>query len=174
MTQKRETQLASLTRFIARQLPAEVTTEGGAGFVSYMDSIELIERRQDFGDTIQVGILQYEAVLLWDRFPFRRCAPEKVMALLSLWLLSEANDLRDLLKLDSPSVEVELTDEETATFMISLPLADRQFLVKTPDGDIEWDGDRWQLDDLELWTAETGVLFSAENNGVWVGPDVSD
>lgn len=158
-------ELDGITGFIRDNLPSRAVRDAGVKFASYMENVELLDGGRDLGLGEMVGAIQYEAVLEWERFPYRICQPQRVFALVLVWLAEQANDLRDTLELPPPEVEVELIDEETAYVVVSIPMVEPLGLVPNDNGEIPWQGQRWSVESPDIWTAEQGRLFAVDESG---------
>ncbi|ATI63797.1 phage tail protein [Salmonella enterica] len=157
-------QLEEMTAFVRDNLPDRART-AAAKFASYMENVTLLDGGRDLGLGEMVGAIQYEAVLEWERFPYRLCQPQRVFALVLAWLDEQASSLRSTLELPPPEIEVELIDEETAYVVVSVQVVEPLGLVPNEQGDIPWRGQRWSVESPEIWTAEQGRLFAVDESG---------
>ncbi|MBQ4797354.1 phage tail protein, partial [Pectobacterium versatile] len=56
------------------------------GFDSFMDEVSFIPARRDLGeDQYQLAVMKFDAVLSWERWPYRVCDPRNLCALLLVW-----------------------------------------------------------------------------------------
>lgn len=145
-------QLDSLTAFITAAVPKRVME----GFDSQMDEVQFIPAQRDKGlGQYRLSIIRYNAVLTWERFPYREYDPKIVMALLLSWLSQEERAVFEEIGIDSelPDFDIEVIDSKTAIVVVTLPLADELDLVPDDEGPIPFDGKRWRLAQPEIWTA---------------------
>lgn len=54
-------------------------------FDSVLDEMEFIPAAKDLGlEQYRLAVIRYDAVLSWERFPYRLCAPQLLMALMAV------------------------------------------------------------------------------------------
>ncbi len=155
-------QLDSLVAFITENVPPRVMKS--AGFDNWMDNPKLIPSNKGLGlDQRRIGLLTYEGVISWDRFPYLKCDPQNVFALVLIWL--GENSRQDNFTLDETAVDLELVDDETAILTITLGLADEVCLVLDEKGPIPMEGQRWRIGSPTIWTAESANVYGATVDG---------
>ncbi|WP_336797950.1 phage tail protein [Erwinia aphidicola] len=144
-------QLESLTGFIRANLPPRAMQM----FDSVMDDCELLRSEKALGlGQRRIGILRYNAVLVWDDFPYRACPLALVYALVLAWVKDHANALRADLKLADPVVDPEFNDEGTASIQITVAVADEIILRPADRGVVPLGGQQWDVVYPEIWVAE--------------------
>lgn len=145
-------QLDNLTAFITEAVPPRVMQ----GFDSQMDEVTFIPAQRDTGlGQYRLSIIRYNAVLTWERFPYREYDPKILMTLFLVWLSQEDRAVFEEIGIDNelPDFDVEVIDSETAIVVVTLPMAEELNLVPDEKGPIPFDGQRWRLDAPEIWTA---------------------
>ena len=165
-------QLDALSTFVTHSMPAR--TFKGAGFSSYMDELSFIPAQRDLGlEQYRLAVIRYNAVLAWDRFPYRLYDPRNLAALLLVWLMESDRELFEEFGLDTelPDFDIDLVDDETAVVVITLPMVEALNLVKDVKGNIPLDGARWRLADPTVWFASEAVVYGVDEQGVPLGSD---
>ncbi|WP_333891744.1 phage tail protein [Atlantibacter subterraneus] len=156
-------QLDDLTGFLLANMPKRAMQ----GFDSQMDEIVFIPAQRETGlGQYRLSVMRYNAVLTWARYPYREYDPQIMMALLLVWLTQADRSLFEEIGIDNtlPDFDIELTDEETAIVVVTLPMAQEINLVPDPDGAIPFDGQRWRLDSPEIWTAQDMTVIPVTKN----------
>ncbi|QCT18489.1 phage tail protein [Jejubacter calystegiae] len=151
-------QLDALTRFLAENMP----TRAMQGFDSQMDGVEFIPAQRDLGlNQYRLAIIKYNAVLSWERYPYREYDPKILMALFIAWLAQADRSLFEEIGIDNdlPDFDIDVIDPETAIVVVSLPMAEELNLVPDENGSIPHDGRRWRLESPEIWTAEAAEVI---------------
>lgn len=118
-----KTQLDSLTAFFMQNVPERA----GRGFDSQIDGMKVISAARDMGNgQYRLSVLRYTALLSWERFPFRLVDPQLLVALLEVWMDEHAAPVLEETGIENTEADwdVTLEDEETATVVLSIPLAD--------------------------------------------------
>lgn len=153
-------QLKDLTDFIVTNMPPRAMQ----GFDSQMDEVVFIPAQRDNGlGQYRLAIIRYNAVLTWERYPYREYDPKILMALFMSWLTQDERGLLEEAGLDSelPEFDIETIDKETAIMVVTLPMAEELNLVPDPKGEIPFDGQRWRLAEPDIWTAEEMTIIPA-------------
>lgn len=153
-------QLKELTDFIVTNMPPRAMQ----GFDSQMDEVVFIPAQRDNGlGQYRLAIIRYNAVLTWERYPYREYDPKILMALFMSWLTQDERGLLEEAGLDSelPEFDIETIDKETAIMVVTLPMAEELNLVPDPKGEIPFDGQRWRLAEPDIWTAEEMTIIPA-------------
>lgn len=174
MSEKRLSQLDSLRDFVMSNLPDWACKNRSTLFKPFAAEQTMLSVKRDMGHGLQIGIIKYEAVLSWERFPYRKMDPLTVYALVSVWLEENSDPLRDALELkNEPDTDIELLDDDGAIFAISVEVAEPICLVEDPDGMIPFRGKRWRVDEVPIWIAEQGYLSVNEMPPVKLHKDKS-
>lgn len=158
--------LESLTQFITSNMPERAMD----GFESLMDEVRFVPAARDLGaGQYRLAIMQYTATLAWERFPYRICPPQIVMALLLAWYQNAGAAAMDDINVgwEMPDMDVEIIDDKTAIVVVTAQMAEPLDLVEDAGGPIPFDGRRWAPADAEVWTAEQARLFFGNGNGKW-------
>ncbi|OCJ43450.1 phage tail protein [Serratia sp. 14-2641] len=159
-------QLEHLTAFVQANMP----TRAMQFFESAIDDGHLVYSYKDLGlDQRRLGIFRYNAVLSWDRFPYRICPPALVYGLVFAWVKDHRNTFYDELTLAEPTVDIEFDEEETGSLSITIEVADAVTVSVDENGEIPLAGKRWKLKYPDTWTATQGKLFAASENGAPLG-----
>lgn len=162
------TQLDALTGFFTQNVP----TRAQLGFDSQIDGMQVVSAAKDLGnDQYRLSVLRYDALLSWERFPFRLVAPQLLIALLDVWLDEEASPILDEFGIASTDAQWDVTveDAETATVVLTIPLADELVIKPDENGEIPYRGRRWSLVEPEIWTALSATVYGADESGAPVG-----
>ncbi|KLP41775.1 phage tail protein [Enterobacter ludwigii] len=160
MSEKRTSQLDQLTDFVMGNLPDWACKNRSALFAAFAAEQTILSVKRDLGLGIQIGITRYEAVLSWERFPYRKIDPGIVYALVTAWLEEHSNELRDQLELkNEPDIDIEIIDDDNAVFAISVVVAEPLSLMEDPNGPVPFRGKRWRVDAVPVWTAERAYLY---------------
>lgn len=163
-----KTHLDSLTDFFTRNVPKRALL----GFDSQIDGMQVISAAKDLGnDQHRLSVVRYDALISWERFPFRLVAPQLLIALLEVWLDEVASPLLDESGIANTDAQwdVTLEDAETATVVLTIPLADELVIKPDETGDIPYRGERWSLVEPEIWTALSATIYGADESGAVVG-----
>ena len=151
-------QLKELTDFLIANMPKRAMQ----GFDSQMDEITFIPAQRDNGlGQYRLAIIRYNAVLTWERYPYREYDPKILMALFMSWLTQDERGLLEEAGIDSelPEFDIETIDQETAIMVVTLPMAEELNMVPDPKGEIPFDGQRWRLAEPDMWTAEEVTII---------------
>ena len=165
-----QTQLQSLTEFFRLNVPARAQQS----FDSVIDDMQVVPAAKDYGQgQYRMAVIRYNALLSWERFPYRLCAPQLLFALLEAWLDDHGNPVMDEVGITDadPDWDVSVESEETATVVLTMPLLEELVVVEDEKGEIPWQGTRWRLVDPEIWTAQSGAVFGSDATGAPVGDE---
>ena len=161
-------QLDALTAFVTQHLPSRVMQ----GFDSFMDEISFISAQRDLGEgQYQLAVMQFDAVLSWERWPYREFDPRNLCALLLVWQ-TEQDDRPFMdagLDRELPALDVDVGDQGTAVVMVSVKLAESLAIVEDENGIIPFDGRKWRLVEPEIWFATEGQVFGVDGTGAAIG-----
>ncbi|WDF97996.1 phage tail protein [Pectobacterium carotovorum subsp. carotovorum] len=161
-------QLDALTAFVTQHLPPRVMQ----GFDSVMDEISFISAQRDLGEgQYQLAVMQFDAVLSWDRWPYRECDPRNLCALLLVWLTEQDEQpfMDAGLDRELPALDVDVDDQGTAIVVVSIKLAESLAIIEDDNGIIPFDGKKWRLTEPEIWFATEGEIFGADGTGAVIG-----
>lgn len=165
------TEIESLTAFITANLPPRAMQM----FQSSTEDAEIIRSNKALGlEQVRIGVLRYTATLSWDNFPYRECSPGLVYSLVLVWMAEHANALRGELEFPDPTVDPEFDDEGTCIIQVAVVVADEIILKPNDTGAVPWKGKRWDLVYPDIWTATSGRLYGASENGAPLGGDRED
>ena len=156
--------LKGITKCIHRVLPEPLHKH----FDCWMEDMDLIPAPKDHGQGRDIGHLAYTAVLSFERFPFKKCAPEIVLASIMAWLI-DFDEHRERFNLSNPSVSIEPESEDCVEMVIEIAFQEPFMVVEDANGPIYWDGKKWKVAAYEIWVAEHGDLFSGNNPASPIG-----
>lgn len=165
-----QTQIESLTAFFKQNVPPRAMQS----FDSVLDEMKFIPAAKDYGlGQYRQAVIRYDAVLSWGRFPYRLCPPQLLMSLLAAWLDDADRELLDEVGLTEaePDWDVSVEDEETATVVLTVPMAEELVIQKDENGAIPWRGERWTLVNPDIWIATTAHIYGVDEAGSPVGGD---
>lgn len=155
-------QIESLTAFLDKTMPPRAMQF----FASEINDAHLMHAAKALGlGQRRIGIFRYNALLTWDRFPYRECPPALVYALVFAWIEQHRNSLFDELNLAEPVVDIEFDDEKTGSLAITIELADEITITPDEQGEIPINEKLWRLEYPEIWTATQGYLYAASETG---------
>ena len=152
-----QTQLENLTAFFTSNVPARAMQS----FDSVVDEMEFVPAAKDMGlGQYRQAVIRYDAVLSWERFPYRLCPPQLLMSLMAAWLDEADRELLDEIGVTEadPQWDVSVADEETADIVLTVPMAEE--LVA--NGEI-WRYCRRQTQRAESGNTGRGKLGRAQN-----------
>ena len=165
-----KTQLDSLTEFFKASVPPRAQL----GFSSLIDEMRIVPAAKDLGQgQYRQAVIRYSALLSWERFPYRLCAPQLLVALMEAWLDDHGNEVMDELGITDadPEWDVSVEDEETATVVLTMPLVEELVIRQDEKGLIPWRGERWSLVDPEILTAYSAAIYGTGHDGAPVGDE---
>lgn len=140
----------ALTHYILQRLPKDYQRN----FYSWIESGELINSGREI--TEQGGILSImrtDCILWFEELPFRKINPQKIMALIQIWLNENTNcDVYDEQN-NTISFELVLIDDNTADLNFRLTFNEPIYLTQDEQGDLVQDGEHYRLANPEIWTA---------------------
>jgi hypothetical protein len=163
-----QTQLENLTAFFQANVPPRAMQS----FDSVLDEMEFIPAARDLGlGQYRQAVIRYDAVLSWTRFPYRLCPPQLLMSLLAAWLDEADRELLDEIGVTEADLQwdVSVEDEETATVVLSVPMAEELVIKQDENGAIPWRGERWSLVNPEIWTAIHASVYGVDEAGAPIG-----
>lgn len=163
-----KTQLDSLTDMFTQNLPKRALL----GFDSLIDEMQVVSAARELGqEQYRMSIIRYNALLSWERFPYRMCPPQLLIALLEAWLDELASPVLEETGIANTDAtwDVTVEDEETATVVLTMPLADELVIRPDPKGVIPYRGGRWSLVEPEILTALSATVYGADEAGAPVG-----
>lgn len=161
-------QLEALTAFVTQNLPRRVMQ----GFDSVMDEVSFISAQRDLGaEQYQLAVMQFDAVLSWERWPYRECDPRNLCALLLVWQTSQDEQpfMDAGLDMELPVLDIDIIDQGTATVVVTVKMAESLTLIEDSQGAIPFDGKRWRLADPEIWFASQASVYGADEAGAPIG-----
>lgn len=163
-----QTQLENLTAFFTSNVPARAMK----AFGSVVDEMEFVPAAKDLGlGQYRQAVIRYDAVLSWERFPYRLCPPQLLMSLMAAWLDEADRELLVEIGVTEadPQWDVSVADEETADIVLTVPMAEELVIREDEKGRIPWQGKRWSLVEPEIWTALTATIYGVDESGAPVG-----
>lgn len=161
-------QLDALTRFVTQHLPSRVMQ----GFDSFMDEVRFISAQRDLGaEQYQLAVMKFDAVLSWERWPYRECDPRALCALLLVWLADQDEQafMDAGLDMELPTLDIDIIGQETATVVVTVKMAESLTIIEDSAGIIPFDGKRWRLAEPQIWFASQANIFGADETGAPIG-----
>jgi hypothetical protein len=138
-----------LTTFLKDNLPGEVFR--GQKFTSFTDEMEL---KREFkvitASQLQAGIVTYDAVLIFDDFPFRSINPQLLFLLINVWI-EQLTDSFSYKVEENPTLDVDIIDEELADITVSVKMTENLYMVEDEKGDIPFNNKRYRIDNPVIW-----------------------
>jgi len=145
--------LHALTEAVSAALPQKCR----ADLESWMENGSLQICPIDMGLGVNVARLQYDALFLIERLPFRVVDPAIILAVVAAWLQDYDTD-REMMNLPDPSYAVVQNDDNTADLEISIQFSEPLRLVPDEAGPVPYQGQRYRVASYEIWIAEHGTL----------------
>lgn len=102
---------------------------------------------------------RYRGTIYIERLPAGKLA---LLALLLRAWLDEFDDLRRKYNLDDPTVESIKLDDSYLDVLVQLNFVDEVYLAEVEDGDIEFNGKTYDVDEYPVNYAEQGTVNDAE------------
>lgn len=122
-----------------------------ANFYAWMEKGKLRNEGKQVTDTgLEIAQLDYEAVLFFDKLPFRTINPYKLLALVQVWLNEHGECNRDF---DS-DFNIEMIDDSTAELDITLQFSEPITAERDDTGDLVIDGERYRFDEIDVQTVD--------------------
>ncbi|EIZ9128711.1 phage tail protein [Cronobacter sakazakii] len=163
-----QTQLESLVAFFEENVPPRACER----FDSVIDEMQIVPAAKDLGlDQYRQAIIRYSAVLSWERFPYRLCPPQLLVALLLAWLDEYGSEAAEEIGITDadPEWDISVEDEKTATVVLTMPLVEELVIRRDAEGEIPWNGERWTLVNPEIWTALSAKVYGTDETGAPIG-----
>ncbi|WP_105581556.1 phage tail protein [Cronobacter turicensis] len=163
-----KTQLESLTDFFSENIPERARQ----GFDSVIDEMQVVPAAKELGlDQYRQALIRYNALLSWERFPYRLCPPQLLVSLLEAWLDECGSELMEHIGITDADMQWDVTveDAETATVVLTVPLVEELVIRRDEKGAIPFRGERWSLADPEIWTALSAQVYGVDETGAPVG-----
>ena len=137
-------------------------------FDCWMEDVELILAPKEYGSGRDIGHLSYKAVLSFERFPFKKCAPEIVLASIMAWVM-DCDEHREQFNLPDPTADIEPESEDCVEMVIEVQFREPFMVVEDANGPIEWEGRKWKVAPYEIWVAEHGDIMSGNGPAAPIG-----
>ena len=147
---KRKMLYQQLTDFLLRKLPKRYQ----ANFESWIENGKLINQgKQVTDDGVEIAHISYDAVLFFNEFPFVEIRPDYLMAWVQIWL-NDNDPMRDQLDQYETDFDIEMVSDELADLTFTIAFQEPLTAVKDSAGQLEIDGERYRLDEIEILTAQ--------------------
>ncbi|MCT8824372.1 phage tail protein [Glaesserella parasuis] len=135
-----------LTDYVLEKLPDSYRQN----LYSWMENGKLIN---EGGNVTQTGIviahIEYDSVLFFENLPFRKINPYKILAMIQIWL-NENEYLRNVMDEYITPFDIEVIDENSAEFSLTIKFREPITAELDSNGDLEIDGERYRLDEIEI------------------------
>lgn len=126
---------------------------------SWMEELSLELTPKNNGLGMDIGVMTYQAVFSFERFPFKQQDPALVMASVMAWL-QDNDPERERFELAPPAVDVEPESDSEVIMTIEVPFREAISVVKDENGPLLWKGKRYKLADYEIWLAKKETVFT--------------
>lgn len=133
-----------LTGKLGQQISKKMTTE--------MARTELQLTTKNMGQGLNIMVMNYDAEIYIERFPFKKFGVATLYAMLGAWLMD--NDNRDEFDLGDPEVEVVIEDENNAELLITVEFREPIMVIEAENGLIEFRDKNYIIAPYEIWVAE--------------------
>ncbi|MGO3882261.1 MAG: phage tail protein [Proteus vulgaris] len=152
------TRLQKLTAFLRENLPESLfATE----FSSEMDEVVFSMAHDDQGEDeagnkqYQILTQEYEAVIAWGRWPYRKIDARYIPVLIEAWHQNLETDFTEPdFEYEQPTMNIDVIDDEIAMIVVSIKLSDAIVLKEDENGMVPLDDKRWSLANPEVLFAE--------------------
>ena len=139
-----------LTDFLLSKLPKRYQ----ANFESWIENGKLINQgKQVTTDGVEIAHISYDAVLFFNEFPFVEIRPDYLMAWVQIWL-NDNDPMRDQLDQYETDFDIEMVSDELADLTFTIAFQEPLTAVKDSAGQLEIDGERYRLDEIEILIAQ--------------------
>ncbi|WP_153446908.1 phage tail protein [Vibrio algicola] len=142
--------------YMLRMLSEYLNEKLGSGIckrmTTEMDRTELQLTTKNMGQGLNMMVMNYDADIHFESFPFNKFDPATLYAIIGAWLMD--NDNRDEYDLADPDVQVAIEDESNAELLITIEFREPIMVVEDPDGLIELGGKSYKIAPYEIWVAE--------------------
>ena len=147
---KRKMLYQQLTDFLLSKLPKRYQ----ANFESWIENGKLINQgKQVTTDGVEIAHISYDAVLFFNEFPFVEIRPDYLMAWVQIWL-NDNDPMRDQLDQYETDFDIEMVSDELADLTFTIAFQEPLTAVKDSAGQLEIDGERYRLDEIEILIAQ--------------------
>lgn len=147
---KRKMLYQQLTDFLLSKLPKRYQ----ANFESWIENGKLINQGKQVTDEgVEIAHISYDAVLFFNEFPFVEIRPDYLMAWVQIWL-NDNDPMRDNLDQYETDFDIEMVSDELADLTFTIAFQEPLTAVKDSAGQLEIDGERYCLDEIEILTAQ--------------------
>lgn len=161
------TYMALLASAYKAALTRKLGSVGKDKFDCYIDGGTLLSSFKDMGDGMIVARFNYKAVFEFEALPSALMDPRILMAITTCWLLENDKD-RKQQNLKGPVIEVDAyaTDNQgslsdmTIEIEFSEPITMQK--VAEGEGDIQYQGEQWNIAPFVVHVAESGEVLSRE------------
>ena len=127
-------------------------------FDAFMVSGEVKPALKNKGDGMIVCRLQYTAQFSFEDLPTNIIDPRVIFARVITWL-DKFDTQREQLKLAPPSMDIDAYQQsELADLEISIDFIEDVSMREADDGDVEYNGKRWQIEPFVIHTAESTTV----------------
>ncbi|WP_163832242.1 phage tail protein [Spartinivicinus ruber] len=114
--------------------------------------IDIISKPGEKG--LEISQVTYDAIFEMDQVKVSYTA---LVAIISAWL-AEQDTARNNQAVGQPQFDYDPTDNHTADIQLSIEFCEPVYLVETEHGPINYDHQRYDTGDYDLWVAETGEV----------------
>ncbi|MEO9655911.1 phage tail protein [Marinomonas sp.] len=122
-------------------------------FDAWVEALEQTTRGKNEGNRVLLYTMEYRAVFSIERFAYQKFPIEILHAKLITWLAD--NDERSDMEDKEPKVVFDIFDDHTADVEITLMFEEDVYISPSEQGNIEYAGGSWALEDADHDVAET-------------------
>ena len=121
-------------------------------FDSWMEDGKLITANRSLGlDQVVIARLHYDAILVFESYSGN---PARLMATITTWLIDHDPE-REQDRLSEPEIDVDMIDDRRADVEIKIRFCEDITIVKDEQGDIDFNGEQWRLDQPAFFDVTT-------------------
>ena len=153
MTKKSQSDMGYLLQSLTAHVRAILPCQYHKLLDSWMDAAELQLSTKDQGQGLTLGMMEYDAELSLERFPFCEFDPAILLAAVMAWLQTH-DSFREDYGLDDPVFKVEPVSDRLANIEIDLSFIEPVSIVPDEHGLIEYQGSKYTVANYEIWTAK--------------------
>lgn len=140
-----------LTSYLLQFLPKDYQRN----FYSWIENGRLINKGRDITEHGKLlAVMETECVFWFEELPFKKINPQKLMALIEIWLNENSDCEYFPDENDEIPFELVLLDDNTADLQFSLKFIDPLYLQADDGGEFNLHGEAFNLEAPEIWTAE--------------------
>ena len=157
MSQSSQSEMGYLLQALTAHVKSILPRKYHSLLESWMDGAELQNTPKDQGLGITLGMMEYDAELSLERFPFCDFDPAILLAAVMAWLQTH-DCFREDYGLSDPVFKVEPISDRLANIEIDLSFIEPISVVPDESGLIQYQGEKYTIAKYEVWTANFFTL----------------